>query len=319
MCIDVSVIVVTYNSAPCIKECLDSIVRQEGARFEVIVVDNASTDDTVRVVRGMGAGIRLLANLENIGFGRGCNQGSDAGTGRFLLLLNPDARLQERDSLTRLCQAMEKNARWGLAGTRVTESEGTVECPPSFFYPDQNRAHCDFSRLPGQIAWVFGASMFIRREVFATVGGFDPGFFLSSEETDLCLRFRQHGWQIGFVPEITVQHIGAASEIGVDPYLTWLRRVPGVYRFWSKHYPPGDARRLVWRDWFRARFRQHGYALLACFVGTNSRAWRQHRRYAGIGDAARKFLRARPESLATGGQSSLADTGEGGVTGPRAS
>jgi GT2 family glycosyltransferase len=311
MDIDVSIIVVTYNSAPCIKECLDSVLMQQGARFEIIIVDNASTDETVSVVRGMSAPIRLLANQENIGFGRGCNQGFDISAGRFLLLLNPDARLSERDSLARLCRIMEQNGRWGLAGTRVTESGGTVECPPSPSYPDEHRAHCDFSHLPGKIAWVFGASMFIRREVFAAVGGFDPGFFLSSEETDLCLRIRQQGWEIGFVPEITAQHIGAASERGKDPYDTWRRRVPGIYRFWSKHYPPADARRLVRRDWFRARFRQHWYGALVWFAGTESRAWRQHRRYAGIGEAARLFLDTRQQSFSAGDSSSLPSGGEG--------
>ena len=293
MDIDVSVIVVTYNSAPCIKECLNSILGQQGPRFEIIVVDNASADDTVSVVRVLGADVRLLSNQENIGFGRGCNQGVATSRGRFLYLLNPDASLPERDSLARLCHIMEQNPRWGLAGTRVTESGGAVECRPADSYPDQHRVHCDFSHLPGTIAWVFGASMFIRREVFAAVEGFDPGFFLSSEETDLCLRIRQQGWEIGFVPEVTAQHIGAASERGIDPYDTWLRRVPGIYRFWSKYYPPADVRRLVWKDWFRARFRQHWYAVMAWFGGAQSTAWRKHRRYAGIGEAARRFLDAR--------------------------
>jgi GT2 family glycosyltransferase len=294
--IDVSIIVVTYNSAPCIKECLNSILGQEGARFEVIVVDNASTDDTVRVVRGMGAGIRLLANQENVGFGRGCNQGFAASGGQFLFLFNPDASLQERDSLARLCKIMKENGRWGLAGTRVTESDGTVECPPAAFYPDQHLVHCDFSHLPGKVAWVYGASMFVRREVFASVDGFDPGFFLSSEETDLCLRIRQQGWEIGFISQVTAQHIGAASERGVDPYVTWLRRVPGVYRFWSKHYPPTDVWRLVRRDWRRALLRQHWYAVMVWFAGSKSRAWRQHRRYAGIEEAARRFLEAQKKA-----------------------
>lgn len=289
---DVSVIVITYNSAPCIRQCLDSVLAQKGPSFEIIVLDNVSADDTVKVVQGMAAGIRLLVNTENVGFGRGCNQAFAESSGRFVLFLNPDAKLPEPDSLARLCQAMDKNPKWGLAGTRVTESEGAVECPPAYSYPDQHRAHCDFSHLPGRIAWVFGASMFVRREVFAAVQGFDPGFFLSSEETDLCLRIRQQGWEIGFVPEVLAQHIGAASERGIDPYDTWRRRVPGIYRFWSKHYPPADARRLVERDLFRARFRQHWYGMVARFAGTESRAWRQHRRYAGISEAARVFLHA---------------------------
>lgn len=315
MDLDVSVIVVTYNSAPCIRECLDSVLVQQGAGFEIIVVDNASTDETVSILRGIVSPNRLLANQDNIGFGRGCNQGFGASAGRFLLLLNPDARLSEPDSLARLCRIMERNTRWGLAGTRVTESDGAVECPPSETYPDEHRAHCDFSHLPGKIAWVFGASMFIRREVFAAVGGFDPGFFLSSEETDLCLRIRQQGWEVGFVPEITAQHIGAASERGIDPYDTWRRRVPGIYRFWSKHYPAADARWLVRRDWFRARFRQHWYGAMARFGGRDSRAWRQHRRYAGISEAARLFLAA-PAANTTGGGGALPGSRPGVIANP---
>ena len=287
----VSVIVVTFNSAPCIKECLNSVLRQEGVILEVIVVDNASTDNTPKVVRAVGKSICLLANSENVGFGRACNQAFATSHGRFLFLLNPDAWVEETDSLARLCKIMEKNVRWGLAGTRVTESDGATECPPAAFYPDQHRVHCNFSHLPGRIAWVFGASMFVRREVFATVDGFDPGFFLSSEETDLCLRIRQHGWEIGFVDEVTVRHIGSASEQGIDPYDTWLRRAPGIFRFWCKHYPPADVRRLLWKDWFRASFRRQWYGALAWFLGSGSDSWRRHRRYAGMSDAAWRFLR----------------------------
>jgi len=292
MDLDVSVIIVTFNSAPCISECLDSVLRQQGVRLEVIVVDNASGDKTVDVVRGLGTNIRLLTNQENIGFGRGCNQGFAASHGRFLLFLNPDAFVEQRDGVAQLCRIMRQNIRWGLAGTRVTEADGTIECPASASYPDQHRVRCDFSNLPGKIAWVFGASLFVRREVFVAVAGFDPGFFLTSEETDLCLRIRQHGWEIGFVPEITVRHIGAASEQGIDPYDTWLRRVPGMYRFWSKHYPPRDVRRLLRKDWFRASFRRRWYAVMAWFGGNDSVAWRKYRRYAGISEAARQFMRA---------------------------
>src|SRR5215471_3896995 len=132
--------------------------------------------------------------------------------------------------------------------------------------------------------------MFVRREVFIAVEGFDPGFFLTSEETDLSLRTRQRGWEIGFVAEVTARHIGSASEHGVDPYDTWLRRVPGIYRFWSNHCAEMDARRLLWKDWFRASLRRRWYGTLARFLGRDSTAWTKHRRYAGISEAAWRFL-----------------------------
>ena len=297
---DVSAITVTFNSAPYIAACLKSILEQEGVRVEIVVIDNASSDETTKIVRALGASVRLLANQENIGFGRACNQGFAESRGRYLFLLNPDAWLERRDSLARLCRTMEQNPRWGLAGTRVLELDKTSECPPATSYPDQQHVHCDFSQLPGGIAWVLGASMFIRREVFARVGGFDPGFFLTSEETDLCLRIRQLGWEIGHVREVTARHIGMGSECGTDPYITWLRRAPGLYRFWLKYYPSNDVRRLLWKEWFRANFRRQWYATLARLPCADSKAARKHRQYSGISEAAWKFLTANQDKLATG-------------------
>ena len=132
--------------------------------------------------------------------------------------------------------------------------------------------------------------MFIKRDVFLSVGGFDPEFFLTSEETDLCLRIREKGYEIGFVSDVGVKHIGASSERGRDPYDTWRLRAPGLYRFWVKHYPKKDARNLVRKDWFRSKYRTIVYGLLACYAGNKSSSWQKYRRNKGISDAAKKFL-----------------------------
>jgi len=288
--LDVSVIIVTYNSAACIKYCLQAVLDQEGVVIEVIVVDNNSIDSSVEMVRGIGRGVKSVANHENKGFGRACNQGVASSGGKYVMLLNPDAAFDKKDSLAKLCKAMESNSRWGLAGTRVTEAGGSVECPPSLSYPKQDKTSRDFSKLSGEIAWVFGASMFIRKNVFLSVGGFDPEFFLTSEETDLCLRIRERGCEIGFVSDVGVKHIGAASERGRDPYDTWLLRAPGLYRFWAKHYPIKDARNLVRKDLFRARYRAIVYLLCSWFTEKKSGVWQKYRRNKGIGDAAKKYL-----------------------------
>jgi N-acetylglucosaminyl-diphospho-decaprenol L-rhamnosyltransferase len=294
--LDVSIIVVTFNSALCIGDCLNSVLAQTGLKHEILVVDNASGDGTVKLVRQFADPVRLLANQQNPGFGRACNQAFAESRGRYVFLLNPDACFTEPTDLANLCQRMDCNGRWGLAGTRVIEA-GEVESAPAESYPDQRHVRCDFSHLPGKIAWVVGASMIIRRDVYLAVEGFDPGFFLASEETDLCLRIRQKGWEIGFVPEVIVRHIGFASERGIDPYETWLRRVPGIFRFWSKHYPPEEVRWLVRKDWFRASVRQRWYGTMAWFTGTNSVSWRKYRQYAGITEASRRFLRAPPAAF----------------------
>jgi GT2 family glycosyltransferase len=264
---------------------------QENVQSEVLVIDNDSADGTRQTVANAGPGIDLIVSPENVGFGRACNRGFESSHGRFLYMLNPDTHLEQRDALSRLCRAMEQNPKLGILGTRILKTDGIVETLGETRYPYQDRVHRDFSHLPGRLAWVSGASMFIRREAFAAVNGFDPEFFLSSEETDLCLRVRQKGWEIGCATEVTIRHIGFASETGIDPYHSWFRRVPGIYRFWSKHYPPEDVRRLVRRDWFRATFRREWYAILSRFSGPGSRAWRKHREYAGISQASREFLR----------------------------
>ena len=288
--IDVSVIVVTYNSADCIKTCLQSALAQQGVSIEVIAIDNVSADKTIEIVRGIAGNVELLVNRENVGFGRACNQGVSLSSGKYIMFLNPDAAFEKNNILAKLCREMERNSRVGLAGTTVTEADGSIDCPPSYSYPKQDRTRRDFSALPGRIAWVFGASMFVRREAFEKVGGFDPEFFLTSEETDLCLRLRELGYEIGFVPEVAVRHIGAVSERGKDPYDTWRFRAPGMYRFWVKHYPRKDAKNLIRRDWLRARYRWAVYQLPAYLSGHESTFWQKYRRNLGISDAARAFL-----------------------------
>src|SRR5579859_5860563 len=124
---DVSIIVVSYNSAGCIEHCLASVERQEGIAAEILVVDNSSTDNTVGLLRDLRASIRLLVNHENVGFGAACNQAFRHSHGRFLFFLNPDAQLEDSHSLMRLCRAMEQHSRWGLAGTRVLSPDGRDE------------------------------------------------------------------------------------------------------------------------------------------------------------------------------------------------
>jgi GT2 family glycosyltransferase len=287
---EVSVIIVTFSSAAHIRESLESVRRQKGVLAETIVVDNASSDQTVEVVQNFGEGTQILANQENIGFGRGCNQGFAVSRGRFIYLLNPDAQLTNEKDLSNLCREMAAHSAWGLAGTRILTADGQATSPPGTSYPGQFRTRNEFASLPGQVAWVLGASMFFRRETFAELGGFDPEFFLYSEETDLCLRLRQRGHEIGFVESVAVRHIGGASEGSRDPYGEWTRRMNGMHLFWRKHYSPEDAASLVRRDLYRALYRMLANGLLAKFRSDQSTAWQKSRRYRAIWETSRKYL-----------------------------
>jgi GT2 family glycosyltransferase len=289
---DVSVIIVTYNSASSIADCLKSVKEQKEVESEILVIDNASSDRTVDVVRGSEAKPILTENRENVGFGRACNQGFAASKGRYIYLLNPDAQLIGSNALATLCRAISEHNGWGMAGSRVVSATGEWKRPATA-YPDQSHVGKDFSRLPGKIAWVVGASMMIRREVYSELGGFDPQFFLYSEETDFCLRLRERGYEIGLVEEAAVRHIGGASERGCDPYEVWTRRANGLHLFWQKHYPPADVDKLLRRNRFRAGYRMLVNGWLARFQSPKSDAWQKHRRYRAIWEISKSLLSAR--------------------------
>jgi GT2 family glycosyltransferase len=285
---DVSVITVTYNSAEHIGVCLQSVLSQSGVTFEVIAVDNASSDDTLAQLAGLK--VRVIASPENLGFGRGNNAGFAASTGRYIYLLNPDARLTAPDDLARFCRVMDANPRWGMAGTLVRSADGKSESPPAHIYPGQRHVHRDFSKLPGQIAWVVGASMVIRRELYEKLGGFDPGFFMYSEETDFCLRLREIGFEIGHISEVAVEHIGGASEDYRDPYDASARKLRGLLRFRRKHYAAEDRVFLAKRDLRRARARMIWNQIWAVGRGPGSRAWRKYRLYRAVWEVSREAL-----------------------------
>jgi|ERR1051326_2301512 GT2 family glycosyltransferase len=289
---DVSVITVTYNSAASIADCLESARAQRDVQSEILVIDNASSDRTVGFVRGLQATLTLIENRENVGFGRACNQGFAASKGRYIYLLNPDAQLIGTDALATICRALSEHKQWGMAGSRVETATGEKKSPATT-YPDQSHVRKDFSQLPGKIAWVVGASMMVKREVYAELGGFDPEFFLYSEETDFCLRLRQRGYEIGFVEGAAVRHIGGASESGRDPYEVWTRRSQGLHLFWQKHYAPEDVERLLQRNRFRAGYRMLVNGWLARLQPPKSSAWQKHRRYRAVWEACSKSLASR--------------------------
>jgi GT2 family glycosyltransferase len=286
--VDISVIIVTFNSAACIGACLQSVLAQTDVSFEVIVVDNASADDTLARVRSLPC--RVIASPENLGFGRGNNLGFAASQGRYVYLLNPDARLQGTHALAELCRRLDAQPRWGMAGTVILSADGKSESPPASGYPGSRHVRRDFSKLPGRIAWIMGASMAIRREVYERLGGFDPDFFLYSEETDFCLRVRELGFEIGCLRDIAVLHLGAASEDAGDPYGVAARKLKGLLLFRQKHYAPADCLFLARRDLRRARFRALWNRLLARCQPAGSAAWRKSRNYQAVWEVSRDYL-----------------------------
>lgn len=250
---DVSIIIVNYNTADVIVSCLESILRQKNISYEIFIVDNASTDHSLSVLNSYQHKITVITNLKNIGFGCAVNQAAKSCTGKYILVFNPDAIFSKEHDLQNLLQFMEQNPKIGLVSPKIIKQNSVTQ--PQKYYPGQKYSTVDFSHLPGPLAWVIGACMLIRREAFQQISGFDEEYFLYGEETDLCLRLRKAGWTIAHHDPVTVGHLGGASE-RQNPLEEILRKKQaGIHLFYQKHYPPQEVKKIIKNELIRTKIR----------------------------------------------------------------
>lgn len=233
---DLAIIIVNYNTADLLEKCLKTVIKQSGVRYSVIVVDNASSDNSVAMVQHTFPDVELIANRENLGFSKANNQAVNATRSRYVFFLNPDTEVLP-NAFQNMVMYMDSHPTVGLAGTRLLNPDGTVQESVEKRYPGQKYAGKTFDTLKGAIAWVSGASMVARRDVIQSLSGFDEGFFLYGEEQDLCMRIRQDGWEIGFVPDAVVIHWGGQSERNNLPKKVWKKKFEAELIFYRKHYP----------------------------------------------------------------------------------
>ncbi len=253
--LDVSVLIVNYGSAEVVGEAIASVFAQTGLSLEVIVVDNRSPDHSLDLLRRLD-GIELIESDTNLGFGRANNLAFTRARGRVLHLLNPDARLGDAGALRLALDHLDAHPECGLLGTRLLNPDGSDQWRPRLRYPGQRFAPPGFdAELPGEIAWVIGASLVVRREVFQAIGGFDPDYFLYAEETDLCLRVRRAGHTIRFAEEVRVFHHDGWSERAAPRQEVWRRKQDGLLLFYEKAYGREAAVRAVRHELRRARLR----------------------------------------------------------------
>jgi len=249
-----SIVIVSYNTLDLLRDCLLSILPQLGIRDEVIVVDNASGDGSADMVANQFENVTLLANNENLGFGKANNRGIALANGDLIWLLNPDTRLMPA-SLDNAVGFMAANPSMGMAGTALIYSDGSPQSSVERSYPGHRYARQMLGGLPGTIAWVMGASILARREVLAAVGGFDEQFFLYGEEVDLCLMVRKKGWPIGFIADSVVVHHGGESERHNSPTVVMEKKFKAEMLFYRKHYSRTIIRRIRRKNRIQAAWR----------------------------------------------------------------
>jgi hypothetical protein len=242
---DVAVVVVTYDALPWVERCLESV-----RGVPTVVVDNGSSDGTVDLVRERFPDVKLIQS-ENRGLAAGWNTGMRETESAYVLLLNADAWLVD-DALARLVESAESHPRAAVVGPRLSNPDGTLQRSVRGF-PTLWRLATEYFFLrklaprssalnafyaggfehdeEREVEFVMGACMLVRREAVREVGPADEEFFLFSEETDWCYRFRQAGWQVVFFPGAECVHVRGASHGG----RLYLENLRGHLRFIAKH------------------------------------------------------------------------------------
>ena len=219
----IAVVLVSYEARAAVLAALDALLRLSIAA-EVVVVDNASTDGSPEAVRARHPRARVLANPENLGFARACNQGWRASEAPFVLFLNPDAEPLP-GAVEALTGVLDARADVGLVGPRTRFPDGAVQVSTG---PDlsllaefgqrrlvravRRREAWALERAEALHArehepdWLSGSCIVVRRSVLEATSGFDEGFFLYEEDADLCRRARAAGWRVVFTPAAEVRH-----------------------------------------------------------------------------------------------------------------
>jgi N-acetylglucosaminyl-diphospho-decaprenol L-rhamnosyltransferase len=252
---DVSIVVVSWNTRDLLLACLHSLVAAAGSStFEVVVIDNASTDGTPGAVARHFPGVRLIANDHNRGFAAANNQGIRAASGRHILLLNSDT-VPEPGSIARLVSVADRHPATGAVGGMLRHSDGSFQA--SFQDEPSIVREClaasglgrrlVYGGYPGyppdrsldarRVDVISGACMLLTRAAIEQVGLLDESYFMYSEETDYCRRLRTHGWEVWYTPEARILHHGGQSTRQVRPAM--LR---ALYRSKVRYFAIHDGR-----------------------------------------------------------------------------
>lgn len=233
MAVGLTIIVVNWNGGELLRRCLASIERHPpGVPYEIVVVDNASVDESRAWLESLGDRVRLIKNDENVGFGRANNQVFAATETPLLFLLNSDAEVRA-GAIDTLIQTIKSDERIGITGPRLVNSDGTLQAsvwrnPVTPFQTVANTFrlyklmprglrgrlllgyHWDHTHQR-QAELLSGAALMVKRELIDRVGGFDERFHMYGEDTEWSLRILRAGWRMIFEPKAEVLHHGGQS------------------------------------------------------------------------------------------------------------
>ena len=231
-CPSVSVVIVNYNGSDLLRQCLCTLLDTDYPNYEIVVVDNASTDgslDEFEQSFGLNPRIKLVENRENLGHAEGCNIGARMTTGQYLVFLDSDIAFEDATWMRELVNVMENDVSVGLAQAKIVlaEDKGCLDyvCVAVDALGTWEANYGSKEELLSDNFEILAASSgccIVRRKVFNQIGGFDADYFIYDDDTDLSLRTRLLGYKVMLVPSASVIHRGGI-----------LRGVSGTMLFYS--------------------------------------------------------------------------------------
>lgn len=230
---NLSIIIVNWNSLEFTKECLNSIAANlKDLQYEVIVIDNASQDESCRVIPEMFSWVRMVGSDRNLGFAGANNLGAKLASGKNLLFLNPDTLVIE-DAIQRMVSRLDSGSEFGVVGCRLLNGDHTLQTSCVQPYPRitnqllgieairrrwptlsmwrMDVLFTDTGKEIDEVEVVSGACLMVKRSVFESAGGFSTDYFMYAEEADLCCKINRAGCKIGYVRDATIVHFGGQS------------------------------------------------------------------------------------------------------------
>jgi len=250
-----SIIIVSWNTSRILQQCLDSIYEQtKDIDFEVIVVDNASTDNSAEMIKARFPHVILIENSNNKGFAAANNRGMAVARGRYILLLNSDTVILG-NAIVETVSFADIHPNTAVIGCKVLNPDRTDQSS-CFMFPsllnlavaitgltavfphsrifDREQLTCRNLNNIQDVDVVAGCFMLVRRAAVKQTGLMDERYFMYAEETDWCYRFKKRGWKVIFAPLGRIIHLSGASTKKI-PVQMWLQLQGSILLFFKKH------------------------------------------------------------------------------------
>lgn len=265
--IEVSFIIVDYNAFVPLQRLMDTIrEKTKDISYEIIIVDN-SKDTKKSFFQKNYPDIKYILNSKNLGFSKAANIGINHGTGRYVLLLNPDTRLKNNVALL-LAQFLDHHPNVGIVGGKILNDDGSLQFScrsfPSYKTAFFNRYSLLTRILPGnkysteyinplnshnktaEVDWLSGSCMMVRKQALEVVGLFDENFFMYCEDVDICYRMKLLGWKVVYYPEAVIYHsIGKSS--AQNKIKAVIERHKSMWTYYKKYFNRHKAKdSIVW-------------------------------------------------------------------------